>query len=71
MLFNLVLEHVIRRARIDTSSIIMNKSVQLVGYANDIDILGRSVSAIKDAFFNLEEEAEEVGLKKSMQRRPR
>lgn len=40
----------------------MNKSIQLVGYADDIDILGRSVSLIKEAFLNLKEKAEEVGL---------
>lgn len=62
MLFNLALEHVIRKARIDMSSTIMNRSVQLVGYADDIDILGRSVNLIKEAFLNLEKKAE-VGLK--------
>lgn len=62
MLFNLVLEYVVRKTQIDTSSTIMNKSIQLVGYADDIDILGRSVSLIKEAFLNLKEKAEEVGL---------
>lgn len=41
----------------------MNKSVQLAGYADDIDILGRSVCSIKEAFLNLEEAAKEIGLK--------
>lgn len=62
MLFNLVLEYVVRKTQIDTSSTIMNKSIQLVGYADDIDILGRSISLIKEAFLNLKEKAEEVGL---------
>ncbi|KMQ89730.1 endonuclease-reverse transcriptase [Lasius niger] len=63
ILFNLALEYVIRKAQIDVGSTIMNKSVQLTGYADDIDILGRSVCSIKEAFLNLEEAAKEIGLK--------
>lgn len=55
MLFNLALEYVIRKIRIDMGSTIMNKSMQLAGYADDVDILGRSICLIKEAFFNLEE----------------
>ncbi|RLU18394.1 hypothetical protein DMN91_008751 [Ooceraea biroi] len=61
MLFNLALEHVVRKTRIDVRSTIMYKSVQLAGYVNDIDILERSIISIKETFLNIEEAA--MGIK--------
>ena len=40
--FNLVLEQIVRRAGVNTEGTIFNKSVQLLGYADNIDIIGRS-----------------------------
>lgn len=62
MLFNLALEYAMRRARADTRATFMEKSVQITGYADDLNILGRSIITIKEAFNNLEEAAKEVGL---------
>ncbi|KAG8233450.1 hypothetical protein J437_LFUL010561 [Ladona fulva] len=62
MLFNLALELVIRNAGIDTSATLTNKSKQIVGYADDLNILGRPVPSIKEAFGNLETAAKDLGL---------
>ena len=60
--FNLVLEQIVRRAGVNTEGTIFNKSVQLLGYADDIDIIGRSQRAIIEAFTVIEEQAKRVGL---------
>ncbi|KAG8226613.1 hypothetical protein J437_LFUL007686 [Ladona fulva] len=61
MLFNLAL-HVIRNAGIDTSTTLTNKSKQIVGYADNLNILGRSVLSIKEASGNLETTVKDLGL---------
>jgi len=53
----LALEKVIRNAGIQTSRIIFHKSVQLLAYADDIDIIARSRAALKEAFLLLERAA--------------
>jgi hypothetical protein len=58
--FNVVLEVIVRRANLQT---FCNKETQLLAYANDIDIVGRSQPAVRDAYSALEEEAAKVGLK--------
>jgi len=44
MLFNLVLEFVIRQLKVDTNGTLQNKLVQITGYADDIGITGRTKS---------------------------
>lgn len=61
-LFNLALEKVIRGTSVDVNTTILQKSQQITGYADEIDILGRSIPAVKEAFGNLENAAKEVGL---------
>jgi hypothetical protein len=63
MLFNIALEGVIRRAGVEKEGSIFTKSIQLLGFADDIDIIGRSVRAVKDAFIKLEKEASRIGLR--------
>jgi hypothetical protein len=58
-----VLEVIVRRANLQTTSTIYNKETQLLAYADDIDIVGRSQSAVQDAYLALEGEAAKVGLK--------
>jgi hypothetical protein len=58
-----VLEVIVRRANLQTTSTIYNKETQLLANANDIDIVGRSQSTFRDAYLALEEEAAKVGLK--------
>jgi hypothetical protein len=63
-----VLEVIVRRANLQTTSTIYNKETQLLAFADDIDIVGRSQSAIRDAYLALEREAAKVGLKLNEQK---
>jgi hypothetical protein len=58
-----VLEVIVRRANLQTTGTIYNKKTQLLAYADEIDIVGRSQSAVRDAYLALEREAAKVGLK--------
>jgi hypothetical protein len=49
LFFNVVLEAIIRRAKLQTTGIIFNKQTQLFAYAVDSDIVGRSLEAFRDA----------------------
>jgi hypothetical protein len=49
LLFNVVLEVIVRRANLQTTGTIYNRETQLLAYADDIDIVGRSPSAVRDA----------------------
>jgi Reverse transcriptase (RNA-dependent DNA polymerase) len=42
---------------------IFNKQTQILGYADDIDIIGRSQAAVRKAFLALERKANKAGLK--------
>jgi sorting nexin-29 len=63
LLFNLALEKVVRDAGIQTNGTIFYKSVQLLACADDIDIIARSTTALKEAFLSLERAAGVMGLK--------
>jgi hypothetical protein len=58
-----VLEVIVRRANLQTTGRIFNKQTQLLAYADDIDIVGRSLEAVRDAYLALETEAAKVGMK--------
>jgi hypothetical protein len=60
LLFNVVLEVIVRGANLQTTGTIYNKETQLLAYADDIDIIGRSQSAVRDAYLALEGEAAKV-----------
>jgi sorting nexin-29 len=62
MLFNMALEKAIRDAGVQTTGHIFNKSVQLLAYADDIDIIARSLSDLKTAFRALASSAKNMGL---------
>ena len=64
LLFNLALEKTVRNAGIQTNGTIFYKSVQLLAYADDIDIIARSQTALKEVFLSFERAAGEIGLKK-------
>jgi hypothetical protein len=42
--------------------LIFFKSVQVLAFADDIDIIGRNIRAVKDAYSKLEKEANKIGL---------
>jgi hypothetical protein len=60
---NVVLEVIVLRANLQTSGTIYNKETQLLAYADDIDIVGRSQQAVRNAYLALETEAAKIGLK--------
>ncbi|GFX52023.1 reverse transcriptase domain-containing protein [Trichonephila clavipes] len=62
LLFNLVLEKCIQDSGLDQSGTLWNRSLQLLAYAEDIDIIGRSEKAMKEAFQALEISAINMGL---------
>ncbi|XP_013163277.1 PREDICTED: uncharacterized protein LOC106114561 [Papilio xuthus] len=62
LLFNVVLEKCIRDSKIVTSGTIFYKSVQLLGYADDIDIIARSGPEMESAYLALEEASNGAGL---------
>jgi hypothetical protein len=47
-LFNIALEYVIRQLSVQTKPTIFHKSVQLIGHADDINIMGRTRRALSD-----------------------
>jgi hypothetical protein len=68
LLFNVVLEVIVRRANLQTTGTIYNKETELPAYANDIDIAGTSQAAIRNAYLVLEGESAKVGLKVNEQK---
>jgi hypothetical protein len=62
VLFNLTLEYIIRKLLLTTDSTVMYRSVQVMGYADDINILGRSRMAVNEAYTALKNQAKTVGL---------
>jgi len=61
-IFNMALGNVIRQLLVQTTSTIFHGSVKLIGYADDISIMGRTKRAISDVYGELKERAKEVGL---------
>jgi sorting nexin-29 len=62
LLFNIALEKVIRDANINTRGTIFFKSVQILAYADDIDIIARTETAMKEAFTKSEKAAKKTHL---------
>ncbi len=60
--FNILLELIMVSANINTGNIIFNKSNQVLAYADDIDLIGRSSVNVVESFLRLERAAESVGL---------
>jgi hypothetical protein len=63
LFFNLALEKVAKDAGIHTNRTIFYKTVHLLAYADDIDIIARSKTKLKEAFLSLERDAGVMGLK--------
>jgi hypothetical protein len=63
LFFNVVLDVIVRQSNLHTTGTIYNKETQLLEYAEDIDIVCRSQSAVRDAYLALEGEAAKEGLK--------
>ena len=61
-LFNFVMEGVLRKAGVHRNGTIFYKCVQLLAYADDIDIIGRCKRDVTAAFSAIEKESSRVGL---------
>jgi sorting nexin-29 len=59
---NIALEKVIRDAAVNIRGTIFYKSVQILAYADDTDITGRTQSAMIEAFNSLEKAAKDMNL---------
>jgi sorting nexin-29 len=60
LLFNIALEKVIRDVNINTRGTIFYKSEQIFAYVDDIIIIARSETAMKEAFTHLEKAAKNM-----------
>ena len=58
--FNIALEKAVRSCSVDSNSTIYRKSSQLLGYADDIDLVGRREDVVKDEFSKLKEAARDI-----------
>jgi len=65
LFFNIVLEKVIRESSVETSGTIFRKLSQLLGYADDLDLIGRNVEIVNENFTKIKEKGAEFGLKVS------
>lgn len=61
-LFNIVLEQIVRKSKIQRSGLIYHHREQCIAYADDVVILARSIKQLKAAFKRFEEEAKKFGL---------
>jgi len=62
LLFNFALEYVNRRVQVNQFGLKLNGTLQLLAYANDVNILGRSVHTVKKNARTLVAAAKEIGL---------
>jgi sorting nexin-29 len=53
ILFNLALEKVVRDSDTETKGTVYNKSTQILTYADDTVIVGRSIDAVKETMKQL------------------
>ena len=62
LLFNLALEIAMRRAGIQTHKTLASSTVQVLGFADDLDLASRTHKGTVDTFTNLKVQAERMGL---------
>ena len=62
LLFNFALEWAIRRVQVNQNGLKLNGTHQLLAYADDVNILGGSIRAVKENAEALVVAAKEIGL---------
>jgi O-phosphoseryl-tRNA(Cys) synthetase len=62
LLFNFALEYAIRRVQVNQDGLELNGTLQLLVYANDVNILGGSVHAVNENAEALIVASKEIGL---------
>jgi sorting nexin-29 len=63
LLLNVTLEKILRDSGIQTSRTIFYKPVQLLAYANDLDLISRAVADVMEAFLSPVQAAEDLDFK--------
>ena len=53
-LFNIVMEMIMRKAAVNTSGTIFNRSHMLLAYTDDVDIIGRKLRDVTAAFSGIQ-----------------
>ncbi|CAK1578640.1 unnamed protein product [Parnassius mnemosyne] len=66
LLFNIALDKCIRDSKIETIGTIYHKSVKILGCADDLDVIGRSLPAMESAYLALKKSAAEADLQLSL-----
>ena len=61
-LFNIALEYVMRQLSVEVNSTTFYKSVQLVGYADDVNIIGRMKRTVSEVYEGPKERAKGIRL---------
>ena len=59
-LFNICLEMIIRAVNKDTTGTIYNKALQILGYADDLDIITRDIRSLDTAVDNIVSAADDM-----------
>ena len=62
LLFNFVVEYSIRSVQVNQDVLKINSTHQLLGYADDVNILGRSVHTVEENTGSLVAASKEFGL---------
>ena len=62
-LFGVVLEKVLRHIQINKGGSIYTRTLQILAYTGDVNLIGRSTGRLNDAVVQMEEGANEVGLR--------
>lgn len=62
LLYNLVMEYVVREVTVDRNATLQYKLTQIVSYVDDICVMGRMKDAMKQICEELKRAAREVGL---------
>jgi hypothetical protein len=60
ILFNIALEKVVGDSGTETKGTIHNKTIQILAYADDIVLVGRTIGVLKEAVINLNKAAKEI-----------
>ncbi|WP_346303773.1 reverse transcriptase family protein [Pantoea sp. Morm] len=63
LLFNMVLHKIISKTKLNHGYTIYTRMVQILAYADDIAIVGRTRASMEEAFLEIEREAKKMGLK--------
>lgn len=62
VLFNIVLEYIIRKLSVDDKGTIISRIAQIVAYADDVNIMARLLDRAKEILIDLDKSAKEVGV---------